>query len=226
MNDEQIIEAAISEHASTRDAIKWAMDKVRRDAVVRKLTEEFKEIKKVNSDLKIDESKLLSLLGKTKEDFGRFRVAFLDGDYIVVKTRNGGGNREQYQSVFDEMAMHPLYSHDEDNDFDCTYASIYFHLPPDEQPVAWIYTSKLGGHEEYITRYASELTTYKADKVTPLYLRPAHAVVRQLVEALEQLRSIVKIHSAATSNNFAWAEMDFAKEALAAFAKATGGSDE
>lgn len=41
-------------------------------------------------------------------------------------------------------------------------------------------------------------------------------VVRQLVEALEQLMSIVKIHSRATSNNFAWAEMDFAKEALAA----------
>lgn len=45
---------------------------------------------------------------------------------------------------------------------------------------------------------------------------PAPAVVRQLVGALEQLMSIVKIYSRATSNNFALAEMDFAKEALAA----------
>lgn len=50
----------------------------------------------------------------------------------------------------------------------------------------------------------------------PLYKHPTPAVVAQLVEALEQLMSIVKIHSRATSNNFAWAEMDFAKEALAA----------
>lgn len=49
-----------------------------------------------------------------------------------------------------------------------------------------------------------------------LYEHPAPAVVHQLVEALEQLMSIVKIYSRATSNNFAWAEMDFAKEALAA----------
>lgn len=42
------------------------------------------------------------------------------------------------------------------------------------------------------------------------------AVVKQLVDALEQLMSIVTIHSKATSNSFAWAEMDEAKAALAA----------
>lgn len=42
------------------------------------------------------------------------------------------------------------------------------------------------------------------------------AVGAQLVEALEQLMSIVTIHSRATSNSFAWAEMDEAKAALAA----------
>ena len=42
------------------------------------------------------------------------------------------------------------------------------------------------------------------------------ALVAQLVEALEQLMSIVTIHSKATSNSFAWAEMDEAKAALAA----------
>ena len=41
-------------------------------------------------------------------------------------------------------------------------------------------------------------------------------VVKQLVEALKELMSIVTIHSRTTSNNFAWAEMDEAKTALAA----------
>ena len=54
----------------------------------------------------------------------------------------------------------------------------------------------------------------------PIGTYPAPAVVRQLVDALEQLMSIVKIHSKATSNNFAWAEMDFAKEALASLKEA------
>ena len=76
-----------------------------------------------------DSDKLLSLLGKTKSDFGRFRNVYMDEGYIVVHTRNGGGNREEYEDVFDEMSEHPWYSHDADDDFDCTYASIYFKIP-------------------------------------------------------------------------------------------------
>jgi hypothetical protein len=78
-----------------------------------------------------DSDKLLSLLGKTKADFGRFRNVYLEDGYIVVHTRNGGGNREDYEDVFDEMSEHPWYSHDEDDDFDCTYANIYFKIPED-----------------------------------------------------------------------------------------------
>ena len=78
-----------------------------------------------------DADKLLEFLGKTKEDFGRFRNVYMDEGYIVVHTRNGGGNREDYEDVFDEMAEHPWYSHDEDDDFDCTYANIYFKVPED-----------------------------------------------------------------------------------------------
>ena len=80
-----------------------------------------------------DSDKLLSLLGKTKEDFGRFRNVYMEDGMIVVHTRNGGGNRESYEDVFDEMSEHPWYSHDEDDDFDCTYANIYFKLPEDEK---------------------------------------------------------------------------------------------
>lgn len=76
-----------------------------------------------------DADKLLEVLGKERADFGRFRNVFMEDGYIVVHTRNGGGNREDYEDVFDEMSEHPWYSHDEDDSFDCTYANIYFKIP-------------------------------------------------------------------------------------------------
>ena len=75
---------------------------------------------------------LLGLLGKDTGDFGRYRDVYVTEDHIVVHTRNGGGNREDYEDVFDEMSTHPWYSHDADDDFDCTYANIYFRVPEDK----------------------------------------------------------------------------------------------
>lgn len=74
---------------------------------------------------------ILSLLGKNSGDFGRFRDVYISDGYIVVHTRCGGGNREDYEYVFEEMAEHPWYSHDQDCDFDYTYADIYFKIPDD-----------------------------------------------------------------------------------------------
>jgi hypothetical protein len=37
---------------------------------------------------------------------------------------------------------------------------------------------------------------------------------KEMEEALKQLISIVEIHSKASKNNFAWAELDFANEVL------------
>ena len=42
----------------------------------------------------------------------------------------------------------------------------------EQKPVAWMYTSHWKGNERFITRYQSELTTYKADEVWPLYTSP------------------------------------------------------
>ena len=72
---------------------------------------------------------VLGLLGKAAGDFGRFRDAYITEDYLVVHTRCGGGNRESYEDVFDEMSGHPLYSHDADDDYDCTYCDFYFKHP-------------------------------------------------------------------------------------------------
>jgi hypothetical protein len=74
---------------------------------------------------------LLDLLGATREDFGRFRDVYISGEYIIVHTRCGGGNREEYEHIFEDMSDHPWYIRDEDCDFDSTYADIYFKIPED-----------------------------------------------------------------------------------------------
>jgi hypothetical protein len=72
---------------------------------------------------------ILSTLGLNKASVGRFRDAFVMNGEIVIYTRNGGGNREQFQPIIDELKKHPCYLRDEDDDFDSTYCSIYFKFP-------------------------------------------------------------------------------------------------
>ena len=67
-----------------------------------------------------------------KFDTGRFRDIYLneDGTKIILLTRNGGGNRDDYQNIFDSLeADHPNYITDFDDDFDSTYAYIEFSIP-------------------------------------------------------------------------------------------------
>jgi len=81
---------------------------------------------------------------------GRFRDAWVEkrGDGSVVLalyTRNGGGNREHYNDEKEAgpecdctgctmtyaIPAHSLYLSDKDDDFDCTYATVYFRVPED-----------------------------------------------------------------------------------------------
>lgn len=78
---------------------------------------------------------LFAVLGLDPSDFGRFRDIYVTKSHIVVYTRNGGGNRLDYEHVFEEMSHHPLYDFDEDDSFDCTYASIYFRHPEEYHEV-------------------------------------------------------------------------------------------
>lgn len=72
---------------------------------------------------------ILATLGLSRYDVGRFRDCFVADGEIAVYTRNGGGNRDEYWPVFERLAEHPLYLRDRDDDFDCTYATIFFKLP-------------------------------------------------------------------------------------------------
>lgn len=64
-----------------------------------------------------------------KYDTGRYRDIWLSDGKICLFTRNGGGNREEYQDTIDALAEHPNYLCDYDDDFDSTYATIEFSYP-------------------------------------------------------------------------------------------------
>lgn len=98
-------------------------------------------------------SVLLAVLGFDESDIPRYRDCYLEGEYIVIHTRTGGGNRcfydceercrRNYPEYFDsedhtpsgpwneDMRAHPSFVYDEDDDFDCTYADWYFSFPPE-----------------------------------------------------------------------------------------------
>lgn len=80
----------------------------------------------------------LALVDLVHVDVGRFRDAWIeeDGRHVSVFTRNGGGNREAYQEVIDQLATLPGYVEDFDDDFDCTYATIRFAIPEKYWPIA------------------------------------------------------------------------------------------
>lgn len=68
---------------------------------------------------------------------GRYRDAWIeylgevDGYVIRVHTRNGGGNREDYDGEIASMRSHPWYLMDADEPYDSTYASFYFRVDLD-----------------------------------------------------------------------------------------------
>lgn len=76
---------------------------------------------------------VLRMLGLTFEDTGRFRDAWVEkgenGPVIAIYTRNGGGNRNDYEEVIAAMQAHENYLRDADDEFDSTYATFYFTVP-------------------------------------------------------------------------------------------------
>jgi hypothetical protein len=93
---------------------------------------------------------LLAILGLNESDVGRFRDAYVteeDGQPVIaIYTRNGGGNRDHYDDEVEEgpgcrctgctityvLPAMPGYVRDEDDDFDSTYATVYFRPPNDD----------------------------------------------------------------------------------------------
>lgn len=89
-------------------------------------------------ELDLSSTEGIALMNEAKEmgyyPSGRFRDIYFqneEGEHpkIILYTRNGGGNRDYYDWVFELLSDHPLYITDYDDDFDSTYAYIEFKAP-------------------------------------------------------------------------------------------------
>ena len=87
---------------------------------------------------------ILEALALPESAVGRFRDAFVSNGEFAVYTRNGGGDREHFSLdgaeegedcfctgciITYHLPKHPNYLRDEDDSFDCTYATVYFSIP-------------------------------------------------------------------------------------------------
>lgn len=76
---------------------------------------------------------ILPMLGKHPDEYPRFRDCFIGDEthdnVIIVLTRTGGGNRDEYDIENEELTEMDNYMCDYDADFDCTYAHFVFNVP-------------------------------------------------------------------------------------------------
>lgn len=72
---------------------------------------------------------ILALIGLKECDIERYRDCGIDleNKTIWVYTRTGGGNRDGYPNEL--LTASPYYKYDNDDDYDCTYATYYFNFP-------------------------------------------------------------------------------------------------
>lgn len=78
---------------------------------------------------------LLKILNLSPSQIPRFRDVYWSGEFIVVHTRTGGGNREEYALENEALTLVPGYVRNEDEEFDCTYANFYFKPPAELEEI-------------------------------------------------------------------------------------------
>lgn len=72
---------------------------------------------------------LLMILDLNKDDVPRFRDCFLDEEHnIVIHTRTGGGNREEYKDANQKLREIAGYLEDTDDSYDSTYANFRYRV--------------------------------------------------------------------------------------------------
>lgn len=75
---------------------------------------------------------LLVTLGINPRGISRFRDCFLGTDNdIIIYTRTGGGNREEFKEQNEALRRNEHFLRDEDDSFDSTYALFHYRIPED-----------------------------------------------------------------------------------------------
>lgn len=74
---------------------------------------------------------LLRMIDISPLDVPRFRDCYLNetGDEIIIFTRTGGGNRQEYEAQNEALRRLPNYISDEDDTLDVTYAKFHYSVP-------------------------------------------------------------------------------------------------
>lgn len=72
---------------------------------------------------------LLPMLGKHPDEYPRFRDCFMDEGDLLVLTRTGGGNREEYAEANANLEAMETYKENSDWEEDYTYAVFRFGVP-------------------------------------------------------------------------------------------------
>lgn len=134
--------------------------------------------------LDIDQAK-----GKYKS--GRFRDIYLnaDGTKIILLTRNGGGNREDYFP--ENIKEHPNYLTDYDDSFDSTYAYIEFSVPKQfEEEIKKLATGK--EPEKLSEKFQRVVEALEENKDTE-ETRRAKEVGKKIFKKMEQGDKVIEI---------------------------------
>lgn len=127
--------------------------------------------------------------GKYKS--GRFRDIHLnaDGTKIILLTRNGGGNRENYFPK--NIREHPNYLTDYDDDFDNTYAYIEFSVPKQfEKEMKALATRK--EPEKLSEKFQRVVEGLKENKDTE-ETRRAKEVGKKIFKKMEQGDKVIEV---------------------------------
>lgn len=122
---------------------------------------------------------ILNMIGLTENDIPRYRDVSLwnNNTEIRVIARVGGGNRQDYQEEINNLKQNEFYIKDIDDDFDSTYAYIFF-----EVPTEYIETVRNIQTDERTIKQKTDDTIKEFEKMTPEELEnhPLTKILRQI----------------------------------------------
>lgn len=122
---------------------------------------------------------VLPALGKHAEMYPRFRDCFVRKNRIVILTRTGGGNREDYVKENQEIKDMPGFICDADDDFDSTFAYWEFAIPKEwEKDITLILNGKLNEISQAFKDKIKEV--YPKLPVSPFEVAPKEDSVKEM----------------------------------------------